>query len=331
MRSPKRFPLMMAALALAATVCGPARADKEKVRIGYWNSGTSLGFGAVMEAEKFVEKEGLDVEYIQFPDVNAPTKAIAADAIDFAIAASANGAMSIASDGIPVQIMLASQVAQLSFVVLADSPIRTMADLKGKKIGMSPPGSATAAITTAILEANYGMKASDFIAVPGNEPRLAQFLAQKDIDAASIRSVTIAQIDNVKLRSLASVPDEWAKLIGSKAPPVLAVALVRSDWLSKHPDAAARLVVAMRKTYEFGKTNKPAVAQVLMKAANMTAENARQYADLWEGIYTVGLEPSDIASMKKQFEIFKSVGAAKGDLPATAFATGPYEKSKSMK
>jgi ABC-type nitrate/sulfonate/bicarbonate transport system substrate-binding protein len=319
---------MIALLTLTAAAT-PARA--EKVRIGYWNSGISLGFGAVMQAEKFAEKEGLEVEWLEFPDVNAPTKAIAANAIDFAIGASANGAMSIASDGIPVQIMLASQVAQLSFVVLADSPIRTMADLKGRKIGMSPSGSATAAITSAILETNFKFKAADYTAVPGTEPRLAQFLVQKDIDAACIRSVTIAQMEGAKLRYLASVPEEWAKLVGSKAPPVLAVSLVRSDWLAKNPDGAAKLVVAMRKTYEFGKTNKPAVALVLMKAANMPADAAKQYADLWDGIYTIGMEPSDVASMKKQFEIFKSVGAVKGELPANAFTTAPYEKSKTIK
>jgi ABC-type nitrate/sulfonate/bicarbonate transport system substrate-binding protein len=328
MRIPVRAWLTMAVVTLAVAAT-PARA--EKVRIGYWNSGISLGFGAVMQAEKFAEKEGLEVEWLQFPDVNAPTKAIAANAIDFAIGASANGAMSVMTDGIPVQIMLASQVAQLSFVVLADSPIKSMADLKGKKIGMSPPGSATAAITAAILETNHGMKLTDYTAVPGNEPRLAQFLAQKDIDAACIRSVTIAQMDNIKLRYLASVPDEWSKVIGSKAPPVLAVGLVRSDWLAKNPDGAAKLVVAMRHAYEFGKTNKPAVAQVLMKAGNLPADSAKQYADLWDGLYTVGMEPSDVASMKKQFDVFKSVGAVKGDLPANAFATAPYEKSKTMK
>ena len=92
-----------------------------------------------------------------------------------------------------------------------------------------------------------------------------------------------------------------------------------------------QLVVAMRHAYEFGKTSKPAVAQVLMKAGNLPAEAARQYADLWDGLYTVGMEPSDVASMKKQFDIFKSVGAVKGELPANAFATAPYEKSKTMK
>jgi NitT/TauT family transport system substrate-binding protein len=73
MKMSVRVSLMVAALALSAVATSPARA--EKVRIGYWNSGTSLGFGAVMEAMKFVEKEGLEVEYIQFPDLNAPTKA----------------------------------------------------------------------------------------------------------------------------------------------------------------------------------------------------------------------------------------------------------------
>jgi hypothetical protein len=40
---------------------------------------------------------------------------------------------------------------------------------------------------------------------------LAQFLSQKEIDAGVLRSVTLAQIDEIKPRRLASVVDEWKK------------------------------------------------------------------------------------------------------------------------
>ena len=47
-------------LALAAAVCGaPGASAQEKIRIGYWTSGFSVGFGAVLEAGKFVEQQGL--------------------------------------------------------------------------------------------------------------------------------------------------------------------------------------------------------------------------------------------------------------------------------
>lgn len=317
--------------AFLAALALPTAVRAETVRVGYWSSGVSLGFGAVLETGKYMEKEGLTVEYVKFPDVNAPTKAMAAGAIDFAIGASAGTAFSVIADGLPLSIVLASQVADLDFVVPEDSPIRTMADLRTKKIGTSPAGSATAVITAAILETNYGIKAGDYQGVPGNDPRLAQFLAQKDIDAAALRTVTIALLPDMKLRKLGSFREEWRKITKSDAPPVLGVGLMRNAWMTENPDGPAKVVAAMRKAYEFGRSDKDAVARALREAANLNAADARAYAALWDSIYTVRMEPADVASIRQAFEVYKSVGAVKGELPASALVTAPYEASKAVR
>lgn len=324
-----RTKILATALALLSLASLPAEAAK--VRIGYWSSGVSLGFGAFLEAGKFMEKEGLDVEYVKFPDVNAPTKAMAAEAIDFAIGASAGSAFSVTTDGLPMSIVLATQVADLDFVVLQDLPISALTELKGKKIGMSPLGSATAAITSAILIKNYGMAAAEFQAVPGNDFRLAQFLVQKDIDVAALRTVTLALLPDVKLKKIGSFREEWKKITGKDAPPVLGVGLMRNAWLKANPADAAKVIAAMRKTYEAGKADKAAVAKALMESGNIPEPEAKAYAALWDGIYTVSMEPADVASLKIEFEVFKSVGAVKGTLPDTALVSAPYEQSKSIK
>lgn len=324
----KRLALLAAAVAIGLS---SLPAEAAKVRIGYWSSGVSLGFGSFLEAGKFMEKQGLEAEFVKFPDVNAPTKAMAAGAIDFAIGASAGSAFSVATDGLPVTIVLATQVADLDFVVMADSPITKMEELKGKKIGMSPSGSATAAISAAILIKNYGMTASDFEAVPGADPRLAQFLVQQNIDAAALRTVTIALLPDVKLRKLASFRGEWAKVTGKEAPPVLGVGLMRNAWMKENPEGAAKVIAGMRGAYEAGKADKAAVAKALMAAGNIPEADAKAYAALWDGIYTVSMEPADIASMKAEFEVFKSVGAVKGDLPDAALDPAPYQASKAIK
>lgn len=323
--------LSIAAIALAIVTGLAGHAEAQKVRIGYWSSGVSLGFGSVLQTGKFMEKRGLEVEYITFPDVNAPTKAIAAGAIDFAIGASAGGSMSVVADGLPMSIILATQVAQLDFVVLEDSPIKTMEELKGKKIGMSPAGSATAAITAAILDKNYGFAAPNYQAVPGNDSRVAQFLVQKDIDVAALRGVSIALLPELKLRKLSSFSKEWAKITGKNAPPVLALGLIRNDWLKAHPEGAAKIVAAMRDAYEFGKKDKAAVAKALVASAHLKETDAKAYAALWDDIYTVDMSPDAIASLKAQFEIFKSVGAVKGELPAGGMNPTPFEQSKAIK
>ncbi|OYX10691.1 MAG: nitrate ABC transporter substrate-binding protein [Rhizobiales bacterium 32-66-8] len=324
----KRVHILAAALAFTLSI---GSADAAKVRIGYWSSGVSLGFGSFLEAGKFMEKQGLEVEFVKFPDVNAPTKAMAAGAIDFAIGASAGSALSIASDGLPMSIVLATQVADLDFMVLADSPISKMEELKGKKIGMSPAGSATAAITSAILIKNYGMAASDFQAVPGNDSRLAQFLSQKEIDAAALRTVTIALLPDLKMKKIGSFREEWKRITGKDAPPVLGVGLMRDAWMKENPDAPAKVIAGMRNAFQAGKADKDGVAKALMAAGNIPEADAKAYAALWDGIYTVSMEPADIASLKAEFEVFKSVGAVKGTLPEAALNPAPYEASKAIK
>lgn len=310
-------------------LAGPAAA--QKIKVGYWTSGFSLGFGAVMEEMKFAEKEGLDVEWVKFAEVNGPTRAIVPQAIDLAFAAPSTASMNIAADGVPVKIVLATQIAEAQFVVLESSPIRSVADFRGKKIGMSPPGSATHAIATAILDNNFGIKPGEYSVAPGNEGRLAQFLLQKEIDAASIRSVTIAQMRELKLRRLASVVDEWKKLTKSNAAPILAVAIVHSDYVARNPEAVARFIAATRKALEYGSKNKPRVAEILQKAANMKPDDAQAYASQWDGAYMASFEPQDIASLKRMQEIVKASGAARKDVPDSAFLAEPYIRSKQIK
>ncbi len=322
---------LMMSLMLAA-LCAAGSAHAQKIKVGYWTSGFSLGYGSVMEQMKFAEKEGLDVEWVKFAEVNGPTRAIVPQTIDLAFGAPSTASMSIAADGVPVKIVLASQIAEAQIVVPAGSPIKSVADLKGKKIGMSPPGSATHAIASAVLQGVYGMKPGDYSVVPGNEGRLSQFLLQKEVDAAVIRSVTIAQMsDDIKLTYLASVVDDWKKLTKGTAAPILAVTIVHSDYVAKNPEAVAKFIAAMRKTLEYGSKNKASVAEILQKAANMKPDDAKAYAAQWDGAYMASFEAADVASLKNMQDIVKAAGTAKKDPPESAFLTGPYQRSKQIK
>lgn len=193
------------------------------------------------------------------------------------------------------------------------------------------PGSATHAIATAILDHNFGLKQNDYSVAPGNEAQLAQFLSQKDIDAGVLRSVTLAQMEEVKLRRLGSIVDEWKKLTKGNAPPILAVTIVYNDYLAKNADAVAKFIAATRNALQYGSKNKPRVAEILQKAANMTATDARAYASQWDGAYIASFEPADIASLKRMYDIVKAAGGATKDAPDSAFDPGPYMRSKKIK
>jgi len=332
----KGFLRQVVSAALAALTAGALpgfaqRASAEPVRVGYWTSGVSLGFGAVLEAQHFLQQRGLDVKFVRFADVNAPNRALAANAIDFAFAAPAAAVFSAAADGIPLKVVLATQPADVEFVAPQDSPIRSLADLRGKRVGMSPAGSSVAAIATAVLQGNDGIKSGDFSLVPGNEGLLAQFLVQKQVDAAALRSVTIAQIKDLKVKRLGTFGDEWKKLTKSDATPYIGVSAVRAEYLSQHPAEVAKLIAGMRDALQWGAAHRSDVAAILQKSANLPAADADAYAARWSDINRVTFEPIDIGTLQREHQIFVDGGVIKGTLPADLFATGPYTESKTLR
>ena len=299
--------------------------ESAPIRIGYWSSGFSLGFGAVLQAEKFLEKEGLEVEFREFSEVSAPAKAVLTDSIDIAFGAPAAAAFNLASQGAPVRVFLVTQILEGQFVVPTGSDVQSVEALRGKRIGMSRPGSSTHALVTTILDNNYDLAVNDYAIVPGNEGQLSQLLVRGDLDASSLRSVTIAQMPQDAVRPLFSIVEEWKKLTGDDTPPALAVAMAQQDFLDANPDRMKNVVRAIRKAVKFGSDHPDAVAEILQDRANMEAGAARRYAAVWDKGYMASLSAADIAGLKRENEIFVEAGAAEAMAPDALYVPGPYE------
>jgi NitT/TauT family transport system substrate-binding protein len=322
--------LAVAALALATAATAAHAADK--IRIGYWSSGVSVGFGAVLEAEPFLKQQGLDVAFVRFPDVNAPLRALASNSIDLAFGAPAAGVFSSAAEGVPIKVFAATQPADVQFVAPQDSAIKSLAELKGKKVGMSPAGSSVAVIAQTILAGNYDIKPNDFSLVGGNESRLAQFLVQKQVDAAALRSVTVAQLaDDLKVKPLGNFADEWKKLTKSDSVPYIGIGAVRSDYVAQHPEAVAKVIAGLRQTVTWGSQHRDEVVGILRKSANLPENDAKVYAAQWDNMTHISFEPADIQTLKLEHKAFVEAGAIKGDLQDDLFVTGPWQQSKSIK
>jgi ABC-type nitrate/sulfonate/bicarbonate transport system substrate-binding protein len=321
-----RFRKLLCAVPLVLAVA--AAHAQEKIKVGYWTSGFSVGFGAVLEGGKFLEQAGLVPEYIKFSDVNGPTKALLTNSIDVAFAAPTSGAFTLAIQGAPVEIVLATQIAEATFVSKEGSPVKTLAGLKGTKVGMSPVGSATYAIVAAVLEKNVGLKPSDYTPVGGNEGQIVRLLDRGDVEAASLRAVTIASVPELKLQTLGRLVDEWKKMTKADASPILAVALVHKTFAKDHPDAVVKAVRAIMAATRFGRDHPDQAAEMLSKTANLDAKDATSYARLWTQIYTASMEPADVATFKTMAQIFKASGTIEGDVPDSLYVTAPYEQAK---
>ncbi len=302
-----------------------------KVRIGYWTSGVSLGYGAVLESQDFLKKRGVDAEFVHFPDVNAPLKALASGSIDLAFGAPVAGVFSVASEGVPVKIIAATQPADVAFVVPADSPITSLSQLKGKKVGMSPAGSSVAVIGTTLLQENAGIAANEFSLVGGNESRLAQFLAQKQVDAAALRTLTVKQLPDLKLRVISTYADEWKKLTHSDAQPYIGVGTVRNELLTQQPETVAKVIAALRDTLDWGRAHPDDVVNILKVKASLPEDQARAYVSLWDRMNQMSFETADIDTLKREHAVLLSSGSIKGELNNDLFDQGPYLASKKLK
>lgn len=322
--------LSVALLALSAVAGGAAHAA-DKVRIGYWSSGVSLGYGAVLEATEFLKQQNLDVEFVRFPDVNAPLRALASNSIDLAYGAPAAGVFSSAAEGVPLKIFAATQPADVQFVVPEGSPIKSLDQLRGKKVGMSPAGSSVAVIAGAVLAGNHNIKANDFSLVGGNESRLAQFLVQKQVDAAALRSVTVAQLDELKVTKLGTFADEWRRLTKSDSVPYIGIGAVRTEFVQSHPEVVARVIAGLRNALGWAQSHETEVVGILQKSANLPENDAKVYAGLWNDMYRISFEPADIDTLKRQHQVFAESGLIKGALSDDLFVAGPWQQSKSIK
>lgn len=320
------IPSRLLPLCLAAGLMAAATgANAEPLRIGYWPSGFSLGFGAVLEEGQFAEEAGLEAEYVRFSEVAAPARAVLTGDIDVAFAAPAAAAFNLGRQDAPIRVILITQLLDGAFVVPADSEIQDLTELAGARIGMSPVGSSTHAIVAAILKDLHGLEEDDYTVVPGNEGQLAQLLSQGEIDAAALRSTTIVQIDSDSIRPIAGLGDEWRSLTGAASASVLAVALTRQDVIDARQDDLVAFIRATLDAVEFGSENPEEVTRILRDVANLDEQSAADYAALWDEIYTATLTAEDVETLKETNQIFVNAGAAEGVAGDEIFATGPFE------
>ena len=282
---------LAAAAALAFATGVPTAQAQEKIRVGYWTCGFSVGFGAVLEFGKFLEKQGLQPEWVQFSDVNGPTRALVTNSIDAAFAAPAAGAFSLAIQGAPVQLVLATQIAEALFVTREGSPIKSIDDFKGKR------HRRLAGRQRRLCDDGGGAGAQLRHQVRMTSRRSAATRASccSSCSAATstprrCASVTIAAAPDLKLNELGRLVDEWKKMTKSDA-----VAdpgdgprprrLRQDQSADRHeirprPDGCHR-VRAHEQNAE--------AAALLRKAPISTMQSAASYAKLWNQIYIASL------------------------------------------
>lgn len=200
------FRLAAACLALALSLTPAAAAEKLTVLLDWFVNPDHAPL-VVAKQGGFFEKHGLDVELIEPADPNAPPKLVAAKQGDVAVTYQPNLYLQVA-EGLPlVRIGGVVDTPLNCLVALDGGPVKTVADLKGKKVGYSISGFEDALL--GVMLENNGLKADDVEMVNVNFA-LTQALMSKQVDAVigAFRNFELTQIRLAGGKGVAFYPEE---------------------------------------------------------------------------------------------------------------------------
>lgn len=312
--------LVLAGLTLLAAGCGgqqsaekTATAVKVPIKVGYTGSLCEAPLHIAIE-KGFFEKEGLQVEAIKLaPGTNF--EAITAGKIDASFSLMASLVQPL-SNGLPVKITTGLHTGCDKLLVPENSPIKTAADLKGKRIGV-PSMSSSPIIFTKRALAAQGIGVTEknneveFIVFSGAELPLA--LSKGSIDAIAINDpvAAIAQ----KQYNLVTIADS-AKDAPYKDQ-YCCVAYVSDKLANADPETAAKYTRAMQNAAAWIQANPDETAKIQVEKkyvagdAELNASVLKTYnyipsvSGAYDTFATTAQELANIGVLKSDVDIKK--------------------------
>ena len=213
----------------------------------------------------FYKREGLELELVFVRGAATAVQALLANQIHFIF--SVGPQMPAVWEGNDI-ILLAQQVGRPTFSLVVTPDIQKIADLKGKKLGVTFGGS-TAAGTKALLELNKinPDKDVEYIGLPGNEPKIAA-MKQGIISAALLAPPADYLAMKSGLKRLVSLADIF------KDTAFTGLAATRKT-INENPQMVKRMVRAIVRSVIYTRDNPEDALQVTMKRLGLERDAAQ--------------------------------------------------------
>ncbi|HUD87053.1 MAG TPA: ABC transporter substrate-binding protein [Xanthobacteraceae bacterium] len=304
--------LRLAALALATCLSLRAMAAEQIVVSNYGVAANGMSYAIAME-KGFFKDEGADVSGVLSSAGggttvrNLMTGHLSYGEIDLAgtVAAIQQGAdLKIISDNVLT-------VAEFVWAVKPDAPIKTIQELKGKKIGYTNPRSTSQALDILLLE-QAGLKPDEAELVKtGGFGEAVVALNLGLIDASAIADPVWSK-NKSQFRVLVSASDVLPPLCNVIGVTTAEAAATKGDFIRA-------ILRGRRKAVEFMSAHPDEAADIVAKAYNLDVEVAKStihnlVAPSKSGVPYWGPGYFDMAGMDRMIRAQKLVGALSGDV-----------------
>jgi len=248
----------------------------DKIRIGYVPLAVTLPL-FVANDEGYFKEQGFEVELVRFASSNEVGNAGTTGQVDILSAASNVvfdiGFVSSKRHKLILPNLYSDKKGNITdYILVRDTlKIKTINDLKGKRIGIFP-GSVIKVFCTLILE-KYGLNKNDYTLIELSPKDWAASLQTNQIDALSALEPQASQlmIDKIGFPIAAGF---YAQLMPNVP---LSGNWISEDFYNKYGDEAAeKIIIAVDKAVDFINNNPDKAKEYLVKYANVREDVVNQ-------------------------------------------------------
>lgn len=281
MLRPRKRDLLLSLLAATLVLPGSAASALDLVRLGKAVP-NSFAFGAAevgIEA-KIYQQEGIDLQVLSFAGDARIQQALTADGIDVAVGSGPG--LGFRAKGVPAIGVAAmyGPPSNLSLTVAANSPIKTVADLKGKRIGVTTAGSLTDWLTRELSrQQGWGNDGIKVEALGSAQGRLAA-MSRGELDGVVIESANGFELEEQgKGRNLL--------LFGEIAQHFYTHVIFATDkMIANRPELLRRFLRGWFMTIAFMRANKDFTVKSEMKTVDVRESVASRVYDTQIGSFS---------------------------------------------
>ena len=285
----------------AGSTADPAKLSMHKLSIGMFPALRPL---ALVRAEHWLEDAGYEVEWHEFVKGIPPeSAAMAAGAIDFG-EADTSGIEQVAARSPGVMWYIADGASNyVALVARKESGIKSVADLKGRKVGGVTPNTApTAVLQMALKKANLTLKDVEGFNTTG--PTEPAALERGALDAA----ISYVPYTSETLTAGTSILITTASDVYGKTWPGGGV-IVRPEFAKAHPDVVVDVLRFVKHAETLLREKPDEAYKALAKGAKTSLENVT-YSYKNKLVAPTDILP-DKDALKEQAAVLQQYGAIK--------------------
>ena len=260
----------IALIVAAALITGSAQADT-KLRVGKSGGPLLLTLVELGQHANIWQEEGLDVTSIEFAGEAKTMQALTAGAIDLGFGSGIGMAFPV--KGVPATAVAAvsNPPNMLALIVPPASPIKTVDDLKGKRIGVSTVGSLTEWVTKELSrQRGWGVDGIHAVAV-GSEGVAAMTTGSIDGDVTGVGASFTAQ-DAGKARIVLTFGD-YIKTFHAN------VLYAANTLIASDPQAITAFLKGWFATLAYARAHPDVAAQVAAETEHLSPVAAKAAYD----------------------------------------------------